>query len=130
MPVIITAADLAGVPGLGAASDDEKTYAARRAGDLVASSWCTPTDPVPQWVKDIAVDVAVRYLSNPRNLSSVTRTKALDDASRSETERYADGTRGGLSLTDDELTRLCPTAITGRVAGIGSMRLRVPGYQP
>lgn len=124
MTTIITKNDLAGLPGV-TGTDTELEYAARRAGVAVESAWATPVDPVPQWVKDLATDVAVRYLNNPRGVTSVTRS--VDDASR--TERYGERGAplgGGFTLTDDELARL--SAIVRR--RVGSTRLAVPGYQP
>lgn len=120
---IITKHDLAEVPNL-PSSEADLTYAARRASSAVGAAWANPVDPAPLWVKDIAIDVAVRYLHNPRGTTSVTRS--IDDASR--TERYERGSipGGNFSLTDaeaDKLTRR-PRRRTG------SIRLTVPGYQP
>lgn len=121
MADIITYQDLVDVPGL-SATEGQRTYAARRASNLVASKWVKPVDDAPQWVKDIAIDVATRYLANPRGVTSYTRS--VDDASR--TERFENGARGGFYLTAGELEQLCPT-MRRRV---GSARLSVPGYQP
>lgn len=106
---------------LPAATDQQLKYAARRASSLVAGNWASPIDPAPQWVKDIAIDVAARYLANPRGVTSVTRS--LDDASR--TERYeGGGTRAGkFYLDDDEFAKLNPKVRTR----VGSTRLHVPG---
>jgi hypothetical protein len=123
MADLITADDLSGIPGI-SGTPDELAYAARRASSSVAPAWCRPVDPPPQWVKDIAIDVAVRYLHNPRGTTSVTRR--IDDASR--TERYEDGVASGVGsfeLEDSERKRLCP-AVRRRV---GSIRLAVPGYR-
>lgn len=123
MADIITKDDLAGLPGV-TGTDAQLAYAARRAGTAVSSAWRTPIDPVPQWVKDIAIDVAMRYLSNPTGATSTTRS--VDDASR--TVRYDRGPTpgGGFTLTADERSKLSPI-VRRRV---GSARLAVPGYQP
>lgn len=116
---LIAANDLEDLPGL-ATTEEQRTYAARRASSLVVSRWADPISPPPEWVRDIAIDVAVRYLTNPRGITSVTRT--VDDASR--TERYEGPRReGGFNLTDDEIARLNPTVRRRRV---GSIRLAVP----
>lgn len=120
---IISGTDLTNVPGIPANVDLD--YLARRASSAVEAAWCHPVNPAPAWVKDIAIDVALRGASNPMGRTSRTLTRSIDDASRSETERYDSGAVGW-ALTDEERSRLCP--IPRR--GIGSMRLRVPGYQP
>lgn len=121
MADLISETDLQDLPGI-TSTPAQRTYAARRASNLVSSHWAKPVDPVPPWVKDIAIDVAARYLSNPRGLASTTRT--VDEASR--TERFETGTgsrpRRGFFLEEDELRRLAPK-IRRRV---GSVRLGVP----
>lgn len=124
MADLIEAADLVEVPGV-TGTETDLAYAARRASSSVMSAWCRPVDPVPGWVRDIAVDIAARYLRNPRGTTSVTRH--VDDASR--TERFAEkGTvlPGTFDPTEDELAKLCPKARRR----LGSIRLSVPGYQP
>lgn len=123
--VIIDRNDLSGIPGV-SGTDAELDYAAKRASARVEEAWCNPTGSPPQWVRDIAIDVAVRYLTNPRGVSSVTRR--VDDASR--TERYGEGGPGavpqiGFHLTDDEKTRLCPKVRRS----VGTITTKVPGYR-
>lgn len=113
--------DLEAVPGI-TGTDATLTYVARRASTAVASKWCHPIDPAPDWVKDIAIDVAVRYLNNPKGITSVTRS--VDDASRTERfENTGQRMTRGFELTDEEIAALCPV----RRNRVGSIRLRVPG---
>lgn len=123
--VIIAASDLASVPGAKDKPEADRSYAAQRASAAVSGAWCSPVTPIPDWVKNIAIDLAVDYLVNPTGATSTTRS--IDDASR--TVRF-DGQQsrrsGPFRLTDDERSRLCPR-ITRRV---GSLRLNVPGCRP
>lgn len=124
MADIITGSDLATVPGARDSSAEDRDYAAQRASNAVAAAWSNPVTPPPNWVRDIAIDLAVDYLANPTGATSTTRS--IDDASR--TVRYEGArVRGGpFLLTEDERSRLCPR-ITRRV---GSVRLAVPRYRP
>lgn len=42
--------------------------------DLVGETWANPVDPVPARIRALALGVAVRALSNPKNVDSVTRS--------------------------------------------------------
>ncbi|GAA1909365.1 hypothetical protein GCM10009737_08270 [Nocardioides lentus] len=118
MPDLITEPDLAAVPGV-PGTVEGRTYAARRASTAVGRHWAGAV-PAPQWVKDIAIDLAVDYLHNPTGTTSVTRS--VDDASR--TDRYDGARRRGapFELTATEIARLAPPKARRRV---GSIRLGV-----
>ena len=85
---IITAVDLMAYPGAGNPSDEDAAVWVMLVNGLVTEAWASPEDPVPFWVKTIALRTAARAASNPKGLASWTRS--LDDGSR----------------TDDELARL------------------------
>lgn len=126
MSDILTAEQLAQVPGVDAAQDVLE-YAARRASDAVAHYWAPVVDPVPEWVTDIAADVAIGYLdtlTRPRGVTSMTRS--VDDASRTvRFDEHGTGTQlAAFELTDTQIARLRPA----RVKGSRSIRLGVPGY--
>jgi hypothetical protein len=117
---IITGADLVNVPGV-SGTPAELEYAARRAAAAVAASWCNPVDPAPQWVKDIAIDVAADYLVNPTGATSTSRS--IDDASRTVSFKAQRPRRPGpFQLTENEAERLCPKVRRG----VGSISLGVP----
>jgi hypothetical protein len=101
---------------------------ADRANALVTEEWtANVVSPPPEWVKNIAWDVAVRAGANPKGLTSETRS--WDDATR--TERWEAAGRIGVYLTDDELDRLQgrPTGADGASVVIAkSIRMRVPGW--
>lgn len=122
MADIITGPNLASQPGVQGYTADQLKGTADRVNALIGEAWKDPSDPAPQWVVEIALDVATRYLANPKGLESWTRS--IDDASRTERVRIGDLT--GLFLTEAQKRRLRGGA--GRRAR--SMRLRVPGYQP
>lgn len=118
---LIGGSDLTDVPGVNG-TDAQLEYAARRASDAVMSGWCNPIDPPPQWVRDIAVDMAADYLMNPTGATSTTRS--VDDASR--TVRWDGNLRprrtASFELTDAERQKLCPKIRLG----LGNMRVHVP----
>lgn len=122
MAEIITGPDLADLPGVQGYTADQLARTATRLNGLIDDAWKSPEAPAPPWVVEIALDAAVRYLSNPKGLESWTRS--VDDASR--TERVRTGDRTGLYLTKSQLRRLRGSS-AGRAR---STRLRVPGYQP
>lgn len=95
-----------------------------RTNALVDEEWATPRFPVPQWVVNIAWDVAVRAGANPTGLTSTT--KAWDDISR--TDRFEAGTGFGVYLTDDEKTKLHDDAPTAVAVGVKSIRMSIPGW--
>lgn len=101
--VIITGPQLASYPGSGSpTAADARTYAELVNG-LINEAWRTPVEPVPAWVRAIALEVGARAARNPKGLQSWTRS--IDDGSR--TERLAEsGARAGIYLTDDEAARL------------------------
>lgn len=86
------------------------------ANDLVGEAWVAPVSPVPIWVRNIAISVALRGLHNPKGLAMLSRQ--IDDAKR--TEGYADSWAGvvGLHLTDQERMMLGGTVTTRRVGTI------------
>lgn len=95
------------------------------ANGLVSEAWSTPEDPIPRWVKAIALEVAARPARNPKGLSSWTRN--ADDTSR--TERLPDAAaRAGIYLLDSEETKLGRSRdTTQRPHRFRSVRTRV-GY--
>lgn len=122
MADIITGATLAGVPGVQGYTAEQLDATAARVNALIADEWANPETPTPNWVVEIALDAAARYLANPKGLESWTRS--VDDASR--TERVRVGGRTGLHLTEAQVRRLRGA----KAARPRSLRLRVPGYQP
>ena len=120
----ITSADLCVYPT--GAEARQLDFAAERASALVAAAWVAPSvgAPWPEWVRSIAIEVALRWLYNPKGLESYT--VAVDDASR--TERAGAGAhRVGLSLTDAERRALGGVRQMG--SRVGSIGLSVPGYR-
>lgn len=100
---IITADDLVAYPGAGKPSEEDAAIWVMLINGLITEVWKTPEDPVPFWVKTIALSTAARASSNPKGLASWTRT--LDDGSR--TERLPDAAvRAGLRLDDADRRRL------------------------
>lgn len=98
---IITPAQLA--PYLQTEVTDALTLIAEKTNELVTEAWLDPVEPVPARVWSVAINVAARAASNPKGLTSWTRS--WDDISR--TERVEGGDRRfGLFLTDDELAEL------------------------
>lgn len=121
MTTIITFTDLESHPGI-AGTREHTASVAQRASALVYQKWANPVTPVPAWVKEIAIDVALRVLINPKGLESVT--KSADDVSITERHSVSGG-RLGMHLTDREAALLSGAA---RSARFGSMRIGVPGY--
>lgn len=121
---IIDEADLASSPGVPeqAAGSTRLASLAAGASAVVQEAWLNPVDPVPVWVKNIAISVALRAMWNPKGLQMLSRQ--IDDAKR--TEQYADEWVGsvGFNLTDSERSLL-----SGVVSGnrrVGTIRT-VPG---
>lgn len=115
----VTADELA--THLGTAVTDALAALASRTNELIDEKWANPTIPVPASVKIIAFNAAMRVASNPKGLTSWTRS--WDDITR--TERIEGARRLGLYLSDEELAELNGTPIRARVAR--SIRLSVPG---
>lgn len=100
---IITGTQLASYPGAGSPSPADAAVYAELVNGVVTEAWKCPVDPVPAWVRAIALEVGARASRNPKGLQSWTRS--VDDASR--TERYSDsGARAGIYLTPEEAARL------------------------
>lgn len=100
---IIAAEDLMAYPGAGAPSEEDAAVWVMLVNGLVTEAWRSPEDPVPFWVKTIALRTAARASSNPKGLASWTRS--LDDGSR--TERIPEAAaRAGLQLDADDRARL------------------------
>ena len=102
------------------------THAVDRATALVLEAWAKPVDPAPAWVVAITEAVAIRWLNNPKGLSSLTIS--IDDASRTE-RRDTEEIRTGFYLTDEEARRLAAAGGPSKQNRVGSIRLAVPGYQ-
>lgn len=105
---------------LGADVTPGLTQIADRTNELIEEKWLSPTEPAPASVKIIAFNAAMRVASNPKGLTSWTRS--WDDITR--TERIEGARRLGLYLTDEELAELNGTSPRARVAR--SIRLSVP----
>jgi hypothetical protein len=121
---LINAADLASYPGV-TADTATLSIVASEANTLVLEEWATPTTPAPRWVRNIALAVALRVLTNPKGLGSWS--VSVDDASR--TERAGDEGAGtvGYYLTEDEARRLSGQVAT-HASRVGSIRLGVAGW--
>lgn len=117
-PAFVTPNDLA--VALGSDETPALIALAARTNELVEEKWASPVDPIPPSVKIIAFNAAMRVASNPKGLTSWTRS--WDDITR--TERIEGARRLGLYLSDDELAELNGTSPRTRVAK--SIRLSVP----
>lgn len=97
---------------------------ADRVNALVTEKWANPATPVPEWVKNIAWNVAIRAGANRKGVTSQTRS--WDDVTK--TDRWEAGTFG-VELTDDETLKLSglPDG-TGASVGVKSIRMTVPGW--
>ena len=99
------------------------TNIAERTNELVDESWLVQPDPLPDplpaRIRTIAFNAAVRVASNPKGLTSWTRS--WDDITR--TERIEGARRLGLYLTDEELAELNGTTPRARV--VKSIRMVV-----
>lgn len=117
-PAFVTPNDLA--VALGSDETPALIALAARTNELVEEKWSSPVDPIPPSVKIIAFNAAMRVATNPKGLTSWTRS--WDDITR--TERIEGARRLGLYLSDDELAELNGTSPRTRVAK--SIRLSVP----
>lgn len=100
---------------------------ASRTNLLIDEEWVNPRTPVPQWIVNLAWDVAIRAGANPRGHTS--ETKSFDDITR--TERFDPNKPTGVYLTDDEKAKLNgDTGETNAVPPTGpkSIRMVVPGW--
>lgn len=116
----VTADELA--VALGTTATAALTALAERTNELVDEKWADPVVPVPASVKIIAYNAAMRVASNPKGLTSWTRS--WDDITR--TERIEGARRLGLYLSDEELAELNGTSPTTRV--VKSIRMVVPRW--
>ena len=97
---VISDTDLASY--LGAEVNGQLSLIVTKTNELVTEAWADPVEPVPTRVWSVAINVAARALSNPKGLTSWTRS--WDDISR--TERVEGDRRFGLFLTDEDLAEL------------------------
>lgn len=99
---------------------------AQRTNQLVDEEWANPVTPIPQWVVNIAWDVALRAGVNPTGVTSTTRS--FDDITR--TDRWEAGQRNGVHLTDDErqLLNNDGAAAPTPVLPARSIRMAIPGW--
>lgn len=99
---------------------------ADRTNALVDEEWSNPSDPAPQWVVNIAWNVAIRAGRNPLGVTSTTRS--FDDITR--TDRWEAGQPEGVFLTDDErrLLNNDGAAAPTPILPARSIRMSVPPY--
>lgn len=124
MTTFLTGDDLASY--FGAPLDGAIDNIVRRTNALVGQEWANPTDPAPEWVKNIAWDVAIRAGANPKGVTSQTRS--WDDMTK--TERWEAGNTG-VKLTDDEKSLLNNAGgAIGQItrAPARSIRMTIPGW--
>jgi hypothetical protein len=97
----------------------------KRVNALVTQEWANPTTVVPEWVKNVAWNVAIRAASNPKGVTS--KTRSWDDMTT--TERWEAGA-AGVTLTDEEKTLLTGAAGTvgQATSSVKSIRMNVPGW--
>lgn len=120
IPDYVTADELA--EALGTTVTAALTALAARTNELVDEKWADPVDPIPASIKIIAFNAAMRVATNPKGLTSWTRS--WDDITR--TERIEGARRLGLYLSDEELAELNGTSPTTRV--VKSIRMYVPRW--
>lgn len=101
---IITADDLTNHPGV-TLTPEQAAWVASEVNDLVTEAWCDPAEPVPSWVRRIAIRAAARFGGNPLNLESWTTS--VDDGSVTERTRNSGGPDAtGVYLTGSDLIAL------------------------
>lgn len=114
---VITTAELATY--LGTATLPAYAQYVLFANGLVTEAWENPVEPIPWWVKSIALEAAGRAGRNPKGLASWSRT--IDDGSR--TERLPEtAARAGVFLTTEEETKLRRGLDKARARRFGSVR--------
>lgn len=119
---IITGDDLASYPGVdGSLTTAQLEWVAEQVSALVEGAWQCPVEPVPAWVKAIALNAGGRFAQNPKGLESWTRS--IDDASRTERVRGNSGTRSGIYLSDNDLAALSCADLP---SGVGTIRTWPP----
>lgn len=99
------------------------TFIAELTNDLIEEEWLDPTEPVPNRIRALAFTVAARAGSNPKGLTSWTRS--WDDVSR--TERVEGARKIGVYLTDDEIASLNAIEIEP-VSPVGTIHTPVRGW--
>lgn len=102
-----------------------------RTNDLVDEEWAAPRSPIPQWVVNIAWNVALRASRNVDGVTSVT--KAWDDVTVTKRfESTGDDEQTGVYLTDAERKRLNSATDTGdtlpTTVAPKSIRMSIPGW--
>lgn len=126
MTQYLTGADLASY--LGRTEDGAIDNVVTRTNALVDEEWANPVFPVPQWVTNIAWDVAIRAGRNTEGVTSTT--KSWDDIT--VTKRFEAGEPDGVYLTDDERLRLNSATSTGDTlpptVAPKSIRMSIPGW--
>jgi hypothetical protein len=99
-----------------------------RTNALVDEEWANPVFPVPQWVTNIAWDVAIRAGRNTEGVTS--STESWDDIT--VTKRWEAGEADGVYLTDEERARLNSATSTGDTlppaVAPKSIRMSIPGW--
>lgn len=124
MAEIITVENLASYPGIVLGSTETNTLVVGLVNDSITDI-IGALDPVPARVRAIAYEMAARALRNPEGYTSVT--KSIDDWSTT-VRRDGQGAAGaGVYLEDDEEAYLLGL-ISGGSRGVGTIRVRVPGY--
>lgn len=96
-----------------------------RTNALVTEEWSNPVDPAPEWVKNIAWDVAIRAAGNPTPGKTST-TRSWDDVT--VTDRWESGQRGGVYLTDEEKALLLGDGAEATAVAAASIAMKVPGW--
>ena len=105
--------------------DGALTSIVSRTNSLVTQEWASPVDPAPEWVKNIAWNVAIRAGANPTGFTSTTRS--WDDVTR--TDRFESGQAQGVYLTDEEQALLHGDADdSAQPIAAGSIRMKIPGW--
>lgn len=126
MSTYLTAAALADY--LGVDEDAALRQIVQLTGDLIDEELAGgPASPTPAWVIAIAWNVAIRAGSNPKGVTSQTRS--WDDITKTERWEAQHGS-SGVYLTADERARLNGVIGDGDPAYVParSIRMNVPGW--
>lgn len=89
---------------LGLTVTDALSLIVEKTNLLITENWTESVDPVPTSVWALAVNIATRALSNPKGLSSWTRS--WDDVTRTERMEGDALNRLGLYITAEEIATL------------------------